>query len=151
MFHPALARRRMRLALIGTIAGAALAAPPAIAQVQTGERVEITGSNIRRAQSETASPVQTVSREDIDRSGKTSVAELLQTLAIDNQGSVPTTFQTGFSSSRAGISLRGLGAGATLVLINGRRVAPFALADDGRKSYTDLNVIPLKPSNAWRS
>ena len=144
MSNPVMARRGLRLAVIGGIAGAALAAPPALAQVQTGERVEITGSNIRRVQSETASPVQTLTREDIDRSGKTSVGELLQTLAIDNQGSVPTTFQTGFSSSGAGISLRGLGAGATLVLINGRRVAPFALADDGRKSYTDLNVIPLE-------
>ena len=145
MFNEAPVTRCLRLAYLGGIAGLALASAPTFAQeVQSGQRVEITGSNIRRAQTETASPVQTLTREDIDRSGKTSVAELLQTLAIDNNGSVPTTFGNGFSRSGSGISLRGLGVGATLVLINGRRVAPFALADDGTKSYVDLNIIPLE-------
>jgi iron complex outermembrane receptor protein len=108
------------------------------------QRVEITGSNIRRADAETASPVQTVTREDIQKSGKATVAEYLQTLAIDNQGSVPTTFSSGFGSGGSGISLRGLGAASTLVLINGRRIAPYGLADDGQKVFADLNVIPLE-------
>ena len=109
---------------------------------QPMQRVEITGSNIRRAQAETASPVQTLNRADIEKSGKTTVAELMQTLAVDNQGSVPTTFGGGFASGASGISLRGLGAASTLVLINGRRVAPYGLADDGQKVFADLNVIP---------
>ncbi|HOX69481.1 MAG TPA: TonB-dependent receptor [Burkholderiaceae bacterium] len=117
-----------------------IASLPALAQ----QRVEITGSNIRRAQAETASPVQTVTREEIERSGKTSVAELLQTLAVDNQGSVPTTFGSGFASGASGISLRGLGAASTLVLVNGRRIAPYGLADDGQKVFADLNMIPLE-------
>ena len=108
------------------------------------QRVEITGSNIRRADAETASPVQTVTREDIEKSGKSSVAEYLQTLAVDNQGSVPTTFSSGFGSGGSGLSLRGLGAASTLVLINGRRIAPYGLADDGQKVFTDLNSIPLE-------
>ncbi|QGZ41469.1 TonB-dependent receptor [Pseudoduganella flava] len=108
------------------------------------QRVEITGSNIRRAQAETASPVQTVNRADIEKSGKTSVAELLQTLAVDNQGSVPTTFGSGFASGASGISLRGLGAASTLVLLNGRRIAPYGLADDGQKVFADLNIIPAE-------
>ncbi|WP_338771198.1 TonB-dependent receptor [Massilia sp. METH4] len=115
---------------------------------QTGaqpiQRVEITGSNIRRAQAETASPVQTVNRADIEKSGKTTVAELLQTLAVDNQGSVPTTFGNGFASGASGISLRGLGAASTLVLLNGRRIAPYGLADDGQKVFADLNIIPAE-------
>lgn len=105
-------------------------------------RVEITGSNIRRAQAETASSVQTVNRADIERSGKTTVAELLQTLAVDNSGSVPMTFGGGFASGASGISLRGLGTASTLVLLNGRRMAPYGLADDGQKVFSDLNVIP---------
>ena len=105
-------------------------------------RVEITGTNIRRAEAETASSVQTLNRNDIERSGKSTVAELLQTLAVDNQGSVPTTFGGGFASGASGISLRGLGAASTLVLLNGRRVAPYGLADDGQKVFADLNVIP---------
>ena len=119
------------------------AAVPAFAQ-SAPQKVEITGSNIRRAQAETAAPVQTVTREEIERSGKTSVAELLQTLAVDNQGSVPTTFGSGFASGASGISLRGLGAASTLVLVNGRRIAPYGLADDGQKVFADLNMIPLE-------
>jgi iron complex outermembrane receptor protein len=110
---------------------------------QTLERVEITGSNIRRIVSETASPVQTLTREDIAKSGRASVAELLQTLSVDNQGSVPKNFGAGFASGASGISLRGLGAASTLVLLNGRRIAPFGLADDGQKVFSDLNLIPL--------
>jgi iron complex outermembrane receptor protein len=128
--------------------GIVLAVPlPALAQ-QTATtpapiaRVEITGSNIRRAQAETASSVLTVNRNDIERSGKTTVAELLQTLAVDNQGSVPVSFGNGFAAGASGISLRGLGAASTLVLLNGRRMAPYGLADDGQKVFADLNVIP---------
>ncbi|HEX8602578.1 MAG TPA: TonB-dependent receptor [Pseudoduganella sp.] len=119
-------------------------AAPAAATAQPIQRVEITGSNIRRAQAETASAVQTVNRADIEKSGKTTVAELLQTLAVDNQGSVPTTFGSGFAAGASGISLRGLGAASTLVLLNGRRIAPYGLADDGQKVFADLNIIPAE-------
>jgi iron complex outermembrane recepter protein len=57
---------------------------------------------------------------------------------------VPTTFGNGFAPGASGISLRGMGAASTLVLINGRRIAPYGLADDGQKVFTDLNVIPLE-------
>ena len=107
-------------------------------------RIEITGSHIRRADTEIASPVQIISRDEIDRSGKVSVGEYLQTLAVDNQGSVPTTFGSGFASGASGMSLRGLGAASTLVLINGRRIAPYGMADDGQKVFADLNVLPLE-------
>jgi iron complex outermembrane receptor protein len=122
----------------------AASAVPVLAQQAPTQRVEITGSNIRRVQDETSSAVQTVTREEIERSGKTSVAELLQTLAVDNQGSVPTSFGSGFASGASGISLRGLGAASTLVLVNGRRIAPYGLADDGQKVFADLNMIPLE-------
>lgn len=122
-----------------------LAAPQASAQEAAErpiQRVVVTGSNIRRAEAETASSVLTVNRADIERSGKSTVTELLQTLAVDNQGSVPTSFGNGFAAGAAGISLRGLGTASTLVLLNGRRMAPYGLADDGQKVFTDLNVIP---------
>jgi len=140
--------RLLRGLFAGGAAGIAACALPAAAQAQAPQadapipRVEITGSNIRRAQSETASAVLTVNRADIERSGKSSVAELLQTLAVDNQGSVPTSFGNGFAAGASGISLRGLGAASTLVLLNGRRMAPYGLADDGQKQFSDLNVIP---------
>lgn len=133
---------------LGLALASALLSLPVLAQDNAApaplQRVEITGSNIRRAQAETASAVQTLNAADIEKSGKASVAELLQTLAVDNQGSVPTSFSGGFAAGASGISLRGLGTASTLVLLNGRRVAPYGLADDGQKVFADLNIIPLE-------
>ena len=119
--------------------------PAAMAQTAPAlQRVEVTGSNIKRVDAEKATSVQVLTREDIEKAGKSSVAELLQSLAVDNQGSVPISFSNGFAKGGAGISLRGLGASSTLVLINGRRVAPYGTADDGQKVFTDLNIIPAE-------
>ena len=144
MFRKTPVVRALAVAFCGT--ASMLSAQQVLAQAAstTLERVEITGSNIRRTETETASPVQTLTRDDIEKSGKSSVAELLQTLAVDNQGSVPTSFGNGFASGASGISLRGLGAASTLVLVNGRRIAPYGLADDGQKVFADLNMIPLE-------
>ncbi|MBT2749116.1 TonB-dependent receptor [Lysobacter sp. ISL-42] len=109
----------------------------------TLDRIEVTGSNISRGDMETASPVQVVTRAEIDRTGKASIAEYLQTLTSDGAGSIPKSFGNGFAGGGAAISLRGLGAGSTLVLLNGRRMAPFGLADDGQKVFTDLSTIPM--------
>jgi iron complex outermembrane receptor protein len=119
---------------------------PAMAQDTQGsiQRVEVTGSSIKRASAETASPIQVISREDIARSGKTTVADYLQTLTADGAGSLPTGFGNGFAAGSTAISLRGLGATSTLVLLNGRRMAPFARADDGQKSFTDLSTVPME-------
>lgn len=106
-------------------------------------KITVTGSNIPRTSTETASPVQVISRQEIDRTGKTSIGEYLQSLTVDGAGSVPKTFGNGFAMGSTGISLRGLGAGSTLVLINGRRVASYGLADDGQKVFTDLSSIPM--------
>ena len=141
-----LSRSVRRLFAGGGAIGLVLLAPlPAGAQEAAERpvaRVVVTGSNIRRAEAETASSVLTVNRADIERSGKSTVSELLQTLAVDNQGSVPTSFGNGFAAGASGISLRGLGTASTLVLLNGRRMAPYGLADDGQKVFADLNVIP---------
>ncbi len=142
-FRKTVVSRAIITALCGT--ASMMVAQETLAQASSSlQRVEITGSNIRRADAETASPVQVITREEIQNSGKGSVAEYLQTLAVDNQGSVPTTFGNGFAPGASGLSLRGLGAASTLVLINGRRIAPYGLADDGQKVFTDLNVIPLE-------
>jgi iron complex outermembrane receptor protein len=150
MTETPISRSISRLFASGGAAGLALLALPvlplpALAQEAAPkpiQRVEITGSNIRRSEAETASSVITMNRTDIERSGKNTVAELLQTLAVDNQGSVPTSFGNGFAAGASGISLRGLGAASTLVLLNGRRMAPYGLADDGQKQFSDLNIIP---------
>ncbi|MCW0398216.1 Vitamin B12 transporter BtuB [Xanthomonas sacchari] len=140
-------RATRRTLLCASVAGvlAALAGPAAFAQEAATnlDRITVTGSNIPRTDTETPSPVQVVTRQEIDRTGKTSLAEYLQTLTADGAGSIPKTFGNGFAGGGAGISLRGLGAGSTLVLLNGRRMATYGLADDGQKVFTDLSTIPL--------
>jgi iron complex outermembrane receptor protein len=132
-------------ALVAICGSAAMVAPQVVFAQQTLQRVEVTGSSIRRADAETASPVQVISKDEIDQSGKATVGEYLQTLTADSQGSVPFTYGRGFSGATAsGISLRGLGANATLVLINGRRVAASVLADDAQRTFVDLNQIPME-------
>jgi iron complex outermembrane receptor protein len=138
--------RSVRLMFSGSMVAAGLLAVPAMAQDANAniQRVEITGSSIKRATAETASPIQVIGREELLKSGKGTVAEYLQTLTVDGAGSLPTGFGNGFAAGSTAISLRGLGATSTLVLLNGRRMAPFARADDGQKSFTDLSTVPMQ-------
>ena len=144
----AIRRILLGLSVLGTVPTLATAQQtqdqqPSGQETTTLERVQVTGSNIARTDIETASPVQVITRQEIDRTGKATIAEYLQTLTSDGAGSIPKTFGNGFAGGGAGISLRGLGAGSTLVLLNGRRMAPFGLADDGQKVFTDLSTIPM--------
>jgi len=118
---------------------AALLAGRAFAQAER-MKVEVTGSNIPRAELETALPVQVMTREDIARSGAATVAELMSmvsanVLGMNDQLTIGELGRPGLSS----INLRGIGDGNTLVLLNGRRVANYAF--DG--SAIDVNSIPL--------
>jgi iron complex outermembrane receptor protein len=106
-------------------------------------RVEITGSSIKRLENETALPVQVIKREDIDKSGVTTAAELLKNISantapLSDGASITdgTSGQRGFN----GANLRGLGVSSTLVLLNGRRLANFA--SPGDNAGVDLNNIP---------
>ena len=137
-------KKRIALVVGQAFAAASLMSVSVNGFGQVVERVEVTGSNIPRVTSETASPVTVISREEIEKSGKATVAEYLQTLSVDNQGSVPMSFVNGFAAGASGMSLRGMGAGSTLVLMNGRRIAPYGQADDGQKVFTDLSVIPVE-------
>jgi iron complex outermembrane recepter protein len=111
---------------------------------QTLERVTVTGTNIKRTDTETASPVQVITRQDIERTGKQSIQEILRDVTANGQGSIPTSFTNGFASGSAAISLRGLGVNSTLVLLNGRRMTTYGLADDGTRNFVDLNSLPLE-------
>jgi len=135
--------KSLLLAFGGT---AALYGGAAIAQQTTQElqRVTVTGSNIKRTDTETASPVQVLTREDIEKTGKQSIQEVLRSITADGQGSISTSFSNGFASGSAAVSLRGLGVNSTLVLVNGRRMTTYGLADDGSRTFVDLNSIPLE-------
>ena len=91
-----------------------------------------------------ASPVVRIDRKAIEESGANSTAELLQKITVANAGSVPVSNNAlGFTPGASAISLRGLGPEATLVLINGRRVAPYPVGVGGTTAFVDLNTIPL--------
>jgi iron complex outermembrane receptor protein len=138
-------------ALPGPVAGLAAAAftfsAAAIAQEAPApvEKIEITGSLIKKIEAETALPVEVISREQIERLGATSTEQILQNLTSTSGvgglvGAQGVGLQT-FSQSSA--SLRGLGSQRTLVLVNGRRMAEFAGgAASATATSVDLNSIP---------
>lgn len=136
--------RSLLIAFSGT---AAMYSPVSIAQTaapQELQRVTVTGSNIKRTDTETASPVQVLTRSDIEKTGKQSIQEVLRGITADGQGSIPSSFSNGFASGSAAVSLRGLGVNSTLVLVNGRRMTTYGLADDGTRNFVDLNSLPLE-------
>jgi iron complex outermembrane recepter protein len=141
--------KSMPLAISCVLAGGAMLAAPAMAQTQdavsaqTPQRVVVTGSLISRTDTETPTPVQVLTAQDIQKSGKTSVAELLNDLAANGQGTLGTGFSGAFANGASGVSLRGLTVGATLVLVDGHRVAPYPLSDDSQRSFVDVSSIPF--------
>jgi iron complex outermembrane receptor protein len=105
--------------------------------------IVVTGSLLRRTTEENESPVTVFTAEAIKQTGLTTVSDVVRSISADNSGTIPTSFGAGFAAGASGVALRGLTVNSTLVLIDGRRAAPYALADDGERSFVDLNTIPL--------
>jgi len=123
------------------LAGSMIAATPVFGQDAAKlEKIEVTGSNIKRVDIEGPLPVQVITRDEIERSAAASVGDLLRGLSVNSGGSVSESV-TNNQSGAAGISLRGLGQKSTLVLINGRRMANHAFAN-GAETFVDLHSIP---------
>ena len=129
-------------AVAGSAALLAALVTPASAQ-DTVERVEITGSAIKRIEAEGALPLQVFTRADIERSGATTATELIQKLP-SMQGFVTTSESVGGGGAGfASASLRSLGQ-RTLVLLNGRRMATWSGQTlTGYGDGIDLNTIPI--------
>jgi len=140
----------VRLALsVGAVTGLLALVQPAVAQDAPAAtsaapipKVEITGSAIRRIESETALPVQVITREEIEKAGVTTASELMARVSANVGGLTDGASitdghdQRGFNSA----NLRGIGTSSTLVLLNGRRMANFA--SPGDDTGVDLNNIP---------
>jgi iron complex outermembrane receptor protein len=125
------------------LAGAAQAQAQAQGPGPELERVTVTGSNIPRTDKETASPVQVLSADDLKHSGYTSVSEVLREITANGNGTLSQSFSGAFATGASGISLRGLTVGATLVLIDGHRMAPYPRSDDGQRPFVDISAIPF--------
>ncbi|WP_395008420.1 TonB-dependent receptor plug domain-containing protein, partial [Undibacterium sp.] len=152
----------MKLKKLAQIISLICIAAPAYAQVaapavnkdapkatpQKVERIEVTGSSIKRVADEGALPLQIITKEEIDREGITSAEQLISLLSANGNGADNMSSNVAFSinanenrnsDSVAGANLRGLGSASTLILLNGRRVSTHG----ARGNTVDLNAIPL--------
>jgi iron complex outermembrane receptor protein len=140
---------RLSFALMQALgAGVALsvASIPAIAQqAQKVEKIEVTGSNIKRVEGETANPIVVLTREDIERTGATNAYELLSLVSANSSAGNTSIANTigalTFSANTA--SLRGLQGNRTLVLLNGKRLNTFSGEIQG-VAGVNLTTIPFQ-------
>jgi iron complex outermembrane receptor protein len=101
------------------------------------ERIEVTGSHIKRIDVEGVSPVVTVTRKDIEKTGYNAIADVIRDLSVNSFGSARETSGSN-AAGVAEVDLRGLGSSNTLVLLNGQR-----LPSDAVSGAVDLNLIPM--------
>jgi outer membrane receptor protein involved in Fe transport len=110
------------------------------------ETVYVTGSRIARPSDfESPSPVDTVDRQTIESQGYNNLQQLLEKLPANGNGAFSTrgNNQDSTANGASSVSLRGLGADATLVLVNGRRVAISSFAESITTNFVDINSIPV--------
>jgi iron complex outermembrane receptor protein len=114
------------------------------AEADEGPTIVVTGSLFRRTNTETASPVTSLSAETLEERGINTAAEAVQRIPSNNAGTIQQGWNTGFNfaSGANAPALRGLTVQSTLSIIDGVRMAPYPLADDGQRNFVDLNTIP---------
>jgi len=134
--------KAVKHALLFGAASSALLAAPVMANAESEakvERIQVTGSRIKRADMETASPVTVIDSSAILASGATSIDGVLQSLTSAGGAMTNPGINNG-SGGDSSVNLRGLGANRTLVLVNGRRMIA---SGTGTASTVDLNTIPV--------
>jgi len=139
------------LALIAVPGSGALAqttqttsATPATAGAPaTVSEIVVTGSLIRRTDIETPSPVTAISAQQLQSSGFDTLSSALTNITANGAGTLSNSNSLAFAGGASGIALRGLSVGATLTLVDGHRLAPYPLSDDGERQFTDVQSIPI--------
>jgi iron complex outermembrane receptor protein len=130
-------------ASLATFASFAQQGPPSSGQSGELQEIVVTGSLIKRTDAETPSPVQIISSDDLKSSGYTNVSDVLRNLSANGAGTLSQGFGQAFAAGATGIALRGLSVGDTLTLIDGERMVPYPLSDDGERSFVDVTAIPI--------
>lgn len=135
------------LVILVSAARAQTAAGAGAGEVQQLQAFVVTGSNIpstETAEEATAAPLVVYDRKAIGRSGAQTLTELLQNSTVSNGGAVPASNNaTGWTPSASSVSVHGLGPEATLILVNGHRVANYPIGAGGTLAFVDLGTIPL--------
>ncbi len=133
-------------------------APAASGAAATAERIIVTGSNIPTAEEVGPNPVQTFDRQTLLKSGERNTEEFLRNLPIANANGVPTSNNENGTNSAVGaatIALRAFDTRATLILLDGRRVAPYPTGNNGGigvgQMFVDLIPSRKPPSKASKS
>jgi outer membrane receptor for ferrienterochelin and colicin len=109
---------------------------------ETLNTLTITGSPIKQTILEGASPIKSVSREELTNSGHNTLQDFFRTLTISAANNADDN-NNSFANGTSTLNLRGLGGNATLVLVNGRRVASYGQGQNITQSFVDLNSIPV--------
>ena len=108
------------------------------------EEIVVTGSYVGRPnQTDAIAPLNVIGHEDFAALGVNEVSDVVDRLPF-NTGSQnnPDAFTQNLSTGTTNVNLRGLGVGATLVLINGRRQTPSAITTDRGDSFVDMSSLP---------
>jgi iron complex outermembrane receptor protein len=137
MVEKAIARSVRMICASGVVLGMQFAHAQEPAQ-EPMARVEITGSSIKRIAAEASLPVQTFNQKEIQRTGVTSVTDFIQQLPVMQGFTTPSDSVGGSGGGVTSASIHDVGEQYTLVLVNGRRIAP---ATSG--NTIDINTIPL--------
>ena len=149
-FHNLSAAFRI-LPVAGAVAAALCSAPAGAQQAPSSsasgttelQEVVVTGSLIKRTDTETPAPVQIITDADLKNSGYTNVVDVLRNLSANGSGTLSQGFGQAFAAGASGIALRGLSVGDTLTLIDGERMVSYPLSDDGERAFVDVTAIPF--------
>jgi iron complex outermembrane recepter protein len=118
---------------------------PSDGKPEDAQTIVVTGSMFRqRTSTESVSPITTITADQLDARGISTVQDGLQSLAANNGPALTNSFTANgaFAAGASAISLRGLTTNSTLVLFDGLRAAYYPLADDGSRNFVDLNTLP---------
>jgi iron complex outermembrane receptor protein len=132
-------------AVLALSSGLAVSTTASAQEVVITDEIVVTGSRLRQRQEDLASPLTALDAEEIADVGAVNIADLTQTLTI-NTGAEnnPDAFTQNQTTGTENINLRGLGLGATLVLLDGQRQVQTAVANNNGVNFVDTaSLVPL--------
>ncbi len=112
-------------------------------QIVELEDLLITGSRIKTIHLEDVAPLLKVDQEELNLNPTPQISDLIRRLPI-TAGASEADQSGSFAGDGAQANLRGTGVGGTLVLLNGRRLAPYAFSTANGTNFVDLNAIPVE-------
>jgi iron complex outermembrane receptor protein len=135
----------LKLTLLATAISSSMAVHAQSDETKKVERIQVTGSHIKRTDIEGPSPITSLSAEDITKTGVTDLIGLFTKMPAAGQGTFSTQGNSSDGTGNGGssVSLRGLGADSTLILVNGRRISVSPFANEIDTAFVDINNIPL--------